>query len=240
MFTEPWKWEKSSLFHREKFAKLLEYGEEILGEVMEINGVRVCCSPEFCIGKGDDGARVYVGLGKDGYERAVKRSPKDACSSLAEHEMQILQEHNIIHSSNVVRFWFFDDKSDRDYVFLILDLCEETLESYVDRKSSDHLAKIAPAIIRQVLKGLADLHRNPTPILHRDLKPSNILRNVRDEWLLADFDNSRVLRAGELTYRSEPRGAITWTAVESYGEYEDYQLVRYEKESDIQVSFMDD
>ena len=202
--------------------------------------MRVCCSKEFLIGKGDDGTRVYVGLGKDGYERAVKRMPNDACASLAEHEMRILKTPKAKDSNHVVNYWFLDDKSDNNALFLILDLCEETLENYVDRESLDNLETVAPEIIRQVLKGLADLHRDPTPILHRDLKPSNILRDVQDKWLLADFGISRVLKGDARTHKSKHRGTRDWIAVESYPKKDDTEgvQVRYKKESDIQVGLI--
>ena len=145
--SESWKWDESTSEHRNKFTNLIKYGKENADIVMEINGVRFCCLPEFCIGQGSDGTRVYVGLGKYGYERAVKRLLKDACASSAENEIQILEK---IRSKNVVRYWSFDDESSNDYVFLVLDLCEETLESYVDRESSNHLATTGPEVVRQV------------------------------------------------------------------------------------------
>ena len=232
--SEPWKWVKSSEVHRDKLTKLLEYGKENPEEVMEINGVRVCCSEEFLIGMGDDGTRVYVGLGRDGWEKAVKRLPKDACASIAEHEQKILNELNKNQSNHVVKYWFFDHESDRNYVYLILNLYEETLESYVHHESSEPLAEKAPEIICQVLEGLADLHGNLPPILHRDLKPSNILRNVHGKWLLGDFGISRFLKGDASTYTSKERGTLDWIAVESYVKDEHAQ-VRYKKESDIQV-----
>jgi serine/threonine protein kinase len=213
---------------------LLEYGQDNPGEVKEVNGVRVCCSIDFLIGKGSDGTRVYIGLGKDGCERAVKRLPRDACSGLAEQEKQVL---NRAKSNNVVNYWFLDDKCDKDYLFLILDLCEETLQDFVDRSNLVDLARIAPDIILQVLRGLDDLHRGGMPILHRDLKPSNILRNVHGKWLLADFGISRILTGGANTHLSNERGTKHWRAVESYpanGVSDDGE-VRYKKESDIQV-----
>ncbi len=120
-----------------------------------------------------------------------------------------------------------------------LDLCEETLEDFVKRSRLDDLATIAPDIIRQVLKGLDDLHGGEIRILHRDLKPSNILRSVDDKWLLADFGISRFLTGDASTHRSKQRGTQHWRAVESYpsnGVSSDGK-VRYKTESDIQVGF---
>ncbi len=220
--------------------KLIEYGKIHPEEIKEVNGVRVCCSEEFLIGKGCDGTRVYVGLGKDGVERAVKRLQKDFSSGLAEQEKKILNEPNTTKSTYVVNYWFLDEQSDKNFLFLILDLCEETLADFVGRSILPDLLKIAPDVIRQVLKGLADLHRDPNSILHRDLKPSNILSNIQGNWLLADFGISRILTGDTSTHASTQRGTENWRAVESYpsnGTTDDGK-VRYKKESDIQVGFV--
>jgi serine/threonine protein kinase len=236
---QSWKWQESSKVHRQKFVNLFDYGREHPEEIKEINGVRVCFADEFCIGRGSDGTRVYVGLGNDGVERAVKRMRRDACSCLAEHEKQVLSEHNTSKSNYVVNYWFLDEKRDIEYLFLILDLCEETLEDFVDSSSLEYLVTIAPDIIKQVLKGLADLHRGSMPILHRDLKPSNILRNVQGNWLLADFGISRIMTEDPSTIRTNPKGTKDWRAVETYhpeGRSADGK-VRYKKETDVQVKF---
>ena len=216
--------------------KLQEYGRNHPEKIKEVNGVRVCCSEDFLIAPGADGTRVYVGLGKDGCEKAVKRLPRDICTGLAENEKEILVK---VKSSNVVRYWFLsDEKCDEEYLFLILDLCEETLHDFVSQhKSKEDLAKIAPDITRQVLEGLDDLHRGETPILHRDLKPKNILHSVDGKWLLADFGISRFLRGNVTTHLSIQRGTRHWRAVESYitNDASDNGQVRYKKESDIQV-----
>jgi serine/threonine protein kinase len=238
---ESWKWEKTSIVHREKFIKLSEYRKTHPEDIKEVNGVHVCCLKEFLIGKGSDGTRVYVGLEKNGNERAVKRLPRDACTGLAEQEKKVLKELNETKSNYVVKYWFLDEQSDKEYLFLILDLCEETLEHFVTDSSIDDLVKVAPDIIRQVLTGLAHLHCEPMPILHLDLKPSNILRNVHDKWLLADFGISRILTGGASTLPTTgQKGTEDWRAVESCPSNnmaaEDGK-VRFKKESDIQVRF---
>ena len=230
---EIWKWIKTSKVHSEKFQKLLEYGRSHPEKIKEVNGVRVCCSKEFCIGFGADCTRVYIGLGKDGCEKAVKRLPRDICTDLAEKEKEILLQ---LKSRNVVKYWFLSDgHCDGEYLFLILDLCEETLEDFV-KNCSEEMAEIAPAIIRQVLKGICDLHHNDPPILHRDVKPNNILRDVHGKWLLADFGISRVLLEGATSHVSIQRGTEDWRAPESYPPKDaPNDQVRYKKKSDIQV-----
>ncbi len=231
---ESWKWVKSSIVHREKFERLLEYAKEYSDEIKDINGVRVCCSKEFLIGRGSDGTKVYIGLGKDGYERAVKRLCRDDCASLAEQETEVL---NATESNYVVKYWYLDDKSDKEWLFLIMDLYEESLKEFVERSSSDDLAKSAQTIIEDVLKGLADLHRDSKPILHRDLKPSNILRNVNGRWLLADFGISRIMTDDVSTVETKEWGTKHWKAAESTNGMPGDDIVRYKKKSDIQVLF---
>ena len=234
-----------SIMHREMLMKLHEKAKNHPDGIREINGVRVCCSQEFVIGKGSDGTRVYAGLGKDGVEKAVKRLPRDACTGLAHREKEVLNESNPKKSKYVVNYWFLEEQSDEDYLYLILDLCEETLEKFVKRSTLIALVKIAPEIIQQVLKGLVDLHRGTNPILHRDLKPSNILRDFEDNWLLADFGISRILSAGVRTHVTNSSGTEDWKAVEScscIGVTDDDKSgnVRFKKESDIQVCFAND
>ena len=239
-FPESLYWTKTSIMHRKKLMKLREKIKYHPDQVHEVNGVRVCCSEEFLIGKGSDGTLVYVGLGNDGVEKAVKRLPRDACSSLAEQEKKVLNELSRKESQHFVNYWFLEEQNDKDFLFLILDLCEETLENFVEYSSVTDLVKCAPDIIRQVLKGLADLHRNPDPILHRDLKPSNILRNVQGNWLLADFGITRILKAGVRPYVTNSRKAEDWKAAEScyFEDMNSDRIIHYKKESDMQVAGM--
>lgn len=215
---------------------MCEYGKQHPDQIKEVNGVRVCCMKEFRIGMGNDGTRVYIGLRKDGYEKAVKRLPKDSCADIAEQEKEVL---NSIDSKHVVKYWYLDEHCDKDHSFLILDLCEETLKEFVERTSLHDCLAIAPIVIQHVLKGLADLHHGPKPILHRDLKPSNILQDVHGNWLLADFGISRFLVGDSSTHRSNQAGTDDWRAVESHSKNDvaDDGKVRYKKESDIQVGF---
>lgn len=218
---------------------MFDLGRDHPQKIKEVNDVRFCCLKEFLIGKGSDATRVYVGLSKDGGERAVKRMPKDddLFANLAEQEKKILNQPNAIKSNHVVKYRFLDKLSNDEWLFLITDLCEETLEDYVKSIILGDWSKIAQKIIKQVLTGVADIHRDPKGILHRDLKPSNILRDVDGNWLLADFGISRNLPPDVSTLRSGIKGTDHWRAVESCcpngtcntGE------VRYKKASDVQV-----
>ena len=165
----------------------------------------------------------------------MKRLPRDDCACFAEQENKILNEPNAVESKYVVNCRYLDDKSDNDWVFLMMDLCEETLNEYVERSSWEDWTTIGRNIIQQVLKGLRDLHScSPTSILHRDLKPSNILRNVHSKWLIADFGISRILTQNLSTHRSSSKGTKDWKAVEACPS-KDESEARYKRESDIHV-----
>ena len=210
-------------------------------KVKKINGVRVCFEPEFVIGEGSDGTRVYIGLSEDGYERAVKRLLQNIGEELGLQEKDILNTLNAVDSKCIVRYWFYDEESNPAFAYLILDLCEETLEQYVNDQSQEKLTENAPVIICQILEALKDLHRKPKPVLHRDLKPSNIMRNVNDKWLLADFGLSRTLSDGRTTHRSAESGTQFWRAVETYppegtDDANDDNKGRFKRKSDIQVA----
>ncbi|XP_046843791.1 serine/threonine-protein kinase/endoribonuclease IRE1-like isoform X2 [Xenia sp. Carnegie-2017] len=234
LLSQPWKCYDKSIMHQQKFRMMEEYGHKNPRKVKLVNGVKVICSEEFLLGKGSDGTRVYLGLGKDGYGKAVKRLLRDNCAELAEREKDILNELNAKRSNYVVNYWYLEEEPGTDYLYLILDLCEESLESFVKSSTLQYLQKALPKILKQILKGLADLHSGQRPILHRDLRPSNVLRDVDGNFLIADFGISHMLSDETSTHRSIQRGAKNWIAPESY-DVSDASIdkVRYKKESDI-------
>ncbi|XP_046862167.1 uncharacterized protein LOC124455575 isoform X2 [Xenia sp. Carnegie-2017] len=230
-----WKCFDQSIKHKEMLLKLIKYGRDPDIMVERLNDVRVIFSDEFCIGKGNNGTRVYLGLKKDGYGKAVKRVRRDSCMKIAENEKKILNEGNAKYSQYVVNYSYYEEILGTEHVYLILDLCEESLESFVKSSSLVDLQKSLPEILKQILKGLADLHRGPRPILHRDLKPSNVLRNARGKFQIAYFGISGVLKDGSKTYKSNTyRETEYWMAPESYRENdESVDKARYKKESDV-------
>ncbi|XP_046855877.1 serine/threonine-protein kinase/endoribonuclease IRE1-like [Xenia sp. Carnegie-2017] len=232
---QEWKYIDELTKHRELFLKLIDYGRNSSVEVKVVGNVRVIFSKEFCIGEGSGATRVFLGLGKDGYGKAVKRIHQDRYKELALQEKEILNQFNAKKSKYVVNYSFLEEDIGTEYVYLILDLCEESLESYVKSSTLDDLQNALPEILRQILQGLADLHSGPNPILHRDLKPTNVLRDTQGNFLLADFGISRILNNDCTTYESKPNmGTEYWIAPESYCEDKDtVDKGRYKKESDV-------
>ncbi|XP_046856575.1 serine/threonine-protein kinase/endoribonuclease IRE1-like isoform X2 [Xenia sp. Carnegie-2017] len=232
---QEWKYNDESKKHKKMFSNLLKRSRDDSVEVKQVSDVRVIFSDDFCIGKGSNETRVFLGLRKDGYGKAVKRIRRDNCMKLAQKEKEILNQFNAKRSKYVVNYSFLEEDTGTEYVYLILDLCEESLESYVKSSTLVELQNALPEILRQILQGLADLHSGENPIIHRDLKPTNVLRDSQDNFLIADFGISQILNNDCTTYESSPNtGTEYWIAPESYCEKEDFvDKGRYKKESDI-------
>ena len=185
-------WKKKSAKHQEKFQQLLEMLEKEPETITRINDNDVCFKEEFVIGRGSCGTEVYICLGSDGIERAIKCLPKSLCQKLLKNERDILNSQNAVESPRVVNYWFSDhNTSSRDFGYLILDLHEQNLEEYVQEKGEEISECYVRKMIRQVLEGLKALHAREPRILHRDLKPTNILVNVNNDLVLSDFGIGR-------------------------------------------------
>ena len=133
---------------------------------------------------------MYVCLGSDGIERAIKRLPKYLCN-LLKNERDILTSRNAVESRRVVNYCFYDDTSSLDYNYLILNLLEQNLEQFVKEEGEKITESRARKMIHQVLQGLKALHAREPRILHRDLKPTNILVDVYGDLVLSDFGIGR-------------------------------------------------
>ena len=199
---KPKDWKKVSMKHREKLELLSKpwiYCDETehveFPKMTIINGNGVCFQEEFLIGSGSYGTEVYVCLGTDGRERAMKRLPKILCN-LLKNERDILTSQNAVNSPRVVNYHFYDDTSSPDFGYLILNLYEQNLEEFVKKEGETITESRAREMIRQVLEGLKVLHVREPRILHRDLKPTNILVDVNGDLVLSDFGIGRFFPEG--------------------------------------------
>ena len=238
-------WVKTSVLHRDILEDLVKNLKYKPYTVKTIDGYHVCFEDRFCIGSGSNGTEVFVGLGNDGDEVAVKRVDSKF-SSMVDLEREVLSR--LKDNPNVLTYRFKPTESKR-YAYLVTDLQDENLKRFVLSKkvSLADLLENGPFILRQILLGMNALHDEN--ILHRDLKPENVLvnfqgkeGNTNPKVVLGDFGICRKLQEGQETHFSIPRGADSWRALESLPNADDDDPsaesnveVWYTKKSDIQV-----
>jgi serine/threonine-protein kinase/endoribonuclease IRE1 len=180
------------------------------------------------------GTSVYIGILEDGSEVVVKRMLIESCKDAAENERNILSLIKTGKSPFIVSYRHF--LKDSTFMYLIVDLCEETLEEYVPFQNIQHLRIHGRRMIKEMLTGLEFLHDQG--ILHRDLKPSNILVDVEGHMRLADFGISRVLNEDETTAYTDAKGTERWMAVEVIETIDQAGKGRFKRKSDIQSAGM--
>ena len=177
---------------------------------------------------------------EDGSPVAVKAMLISSCKELADNENDILSLVKTEGSPFIVNYREFLQQS--LFMYLILDLCEESLKKHVESKSIRYLRKCGPRMIKQILSGLEFLHDHN--ILHRDLKPSNVLVDITGRMRLADFGLSRVLDDDQTTFNTFPGGTPGWIPPEvievmnAESKAEIKKKGRFKKKSDVHVAGM--
>ena len=189
-------------------------------------------SKSLSLGTGSMGTSVYVGILQDGREVAVKRVLIQAGENLAENEKEILSSS--IQCPHIVSYLHF--MKDDIFIYLILDLCEETLKDLVNSQTAEYLKHHGPRMIKEILTGLEFLHSRG--IVHRDLKPSNVLVDVEGHMKLSDFGISRALNEDETTVCTDVKGTHGWMPAEVIEAMNQEEKCRFKKKSDMQVAGM--
>uniref|UniRef100_A0A4W5KYF3 Protein kinase domain-containing protein n=1 Tax=Hucho hucho TaxID=62062 RepID=A0A4W5KYF3_9TELE len=219
------KWHKVSKRWETQLEKLANMDES---KVDRVGNLTIVDDAEFYIAKGSDGTEVFLGLRDDGTEVAVKRMTRLNYQVL-KNEEEFLRLPKL-DNPYIVRY--VDFAEDKIFGYLVLQLCEYTLDEYI----KDHLPKDNPHILKEmvhdVLSSLGVLHSKDTNILHRDIKPQNVLIDVTGRARLADFGISRQLTTGQTTVKTRSAGTKCWMARETFDEDSD---IRYKRSTDIQV-----
>ncbi|XP_028395308.1 serine/threonine-protein kinase/endoribonuclease IRE1-like [Dendronephthya gigantea] len=223
---------KRSTKHREKIQVLVTTNSNQL-EKTEIPIEAFVAEGQFRIGDGGYSC-VYVGIMKDGSEVAVKTMLVQKCYKVAENEKEIMRLMRTENSPFIVSYRHFHN--DGTFMYLIVDLCEETLREFVDSETIEQLKDHGPRLIKEILSGLEFLHDKG--ILHRDLKPSNILVGMDGHMKLADFGLSRILKEGETTVETYAKGSEGWIPPEVIEAGEKKEKGPFKKKSDVHVAGM--
>ena len=161
------KWRPRSIRWRQQLEKLAH-----AEKVVRVGMYEFVTDVEFRIAKGSDGIELFLGLRTpDGFEVAVKRMSKASYEAV----QKLQNEQNLLNlpeleNDLIVRYLGFDE--DENFGYLILQLCEFTLEEHIKDASDPEQRK---QLAEQVLSGLKILHSQNPPILHRDIKPQNVL-----------------------------------------------------------------
>ena len=177
------------------------------------------------------GTSVYAGIMEDGTEVAVKRILKQEFDDTAQNELEILSRIDASKSPFIVNYR--KCLIDATFVYIVLDLCEETLKEHVCTQSLEYLQDHGPRMIKEILRGIEFLHSRK--ILHRDLKPSNVLVDLEGHMRLADFGISRVLNEKDSSIYTHAKGTQDWMPTEVIEAINKEEIGRFKKKSDVQV-----
>ncbi len=165
------RWLQTSRRWRSKLEKLANIDPS---RTCRLGNLTLVLTDEFQIAKGSDGTQVYLGLKDDGTEVAVKRMIKSNYQVL-KNEEEFLRLPQLDNPS-IVRY--VDFAEDTHFGYLVLQLCEYTLEEYIQDHLPDDSAErssVLKKLVKEVLCSLQVLHDEKTKVLHRDIKPQNVL-----------------------------------------------------------------
>ncbi|RXN20642.1 putative serine threonine- kinase irlB [Labeo rohita] len=225
------RWHQTSHRWRPKLEKLANIDAS---RTHRLPGLTLVIDSEFLIANGSDGTQVFLGLRDDGTEVAVKRMIRFNYQVLRnEEEFLRLPE---LDSPSIVRY--VDFAEDDNFGYLVLQLCEYTLEEYIQDHLPDDTAErtlVLKKLVKEVLCSLEVLHSQQSRVVHRDIKPQNVLIDIKGKARLADFGISRRFKQTETTLRTRIAGTRCWKAKETIKEKVN---TNYKRSSDIQVAGM--
>lgn len=176
---------------------------------------KISFSLKDVLGRGCEGTVVYKG-NFDGRDAAVKRILPE-CFSFADREVDLLRESDA--HPNVIRY--FCTEEDQQFRYIALELCEATLQEYVEDPTFDRHDLTPVTVLNQAMSGLAHLHS--LNIVHRDIKPHNVLISKRSasgevKAMISDFGLCKKLAHGRnsVTCQTGAIGTDGWIAPEMF------------------------
>ena len=135
------------------------------------------------IGKGTF-SKVYIGYKNDNSEKkyAIKKIYKKSDSKYIKYVKLEIEIMNKLNHQNIIKLYETIDTE--KYVFLILELCDTDLYTYINNNRIDE--STTKFIIKQIIEAIKYIMDNN--IVHRDLKPHNILINKETKQIkICDF-----------------------------------------------------
>ncbi|CAL8068544.1 unnamed protein product [Orchesella dallaii] len=171
----------------------VEMGNQVCGKITYSK------SDPYVLGKGSNGTKVYKGTW-EGRQVAIKRLDCEQTDVVKTRMNEINALIKCDAHKNVVRY-FGEEELQGEFILLALELCDFTLEKWVDCKGmGDNNAKISRLnILQQATEGLNYLHSQN--IIHRDIKPQNILLRMNEKnkeiiVKISDFGICKILPEG--------------------------------------------
>jgi len=174
-----------------------------------------------------------LGMGSSGVVNKVQHRTSGDVYALKKIQMDmqeqvrknILQELRTLHEAkcpNIVQCYgsFYDN----GVIYSVLEYMDGGSLAQILKSSKKINEKYLSKIAKQVLKGLAYLHKEH--IIHRDIKPSNLLINRAGELKIADFGVS-----GKLA--NSVADCASWVGTVTYMSPERIQGLRYTVDCDI-------
>mmetsp|Transcript_20029 Transcript_20029/g.47733 ORF Transcript_20029/g.47733 Transcript_20029/m.47733 type:complete len:491 (+) Transcript_20029:105-1577(+) len=170
--------------------------------------IEVSFTEDDLIGRGQFG-KVYKATGVDGTQYAAKVFPPHCQWNMAVELMHLTGLSHHPHP-RILSFYGTGKRTNpsvQGEVVLLMELLPSSLQQELQKTKQPFEEDRALEIVRQVLEGLAHLHK--LQMLHRDIKPDNILLTADGDVKLADFGTS--------TVRARPRsirGTLAYMAPE--------------------------
>ncbi|KAI9551110.1 hypothetical protein GHT06_004038 [Daphnia sinensis] len=87
-----------------------------------------------------------------------------------------MEEHKGLDHENVLRLLYVDDTTNKDFTYLVLELCAGTLTDFCGGKYNGLMLPPDELVLYQIANGLNYIHSRD--LVHRDVKPDNILISI--------------------------------------------------------------